>query len=588
MNHIHMNIQRLPKFCFAGVAIAGALMAGRSVMADEPTATDLLPKTVFAYAEVRHLGKAAEVIADHPLRESLEALPGVKAASESANLQAMRDVVAAFEDMMGRPWRESVNLLTDGGIHLALDAQGEGAALLIRSSSRDQLETFRSFVLAMFRSGQGNIGAVREGEYRGFTAYAIGNDLKMALVDQWIVMTNRSEFGKSIIDRYLDGGDDSLSTSEQFTAAMASVSDATATGYLNVQAVRDAGLAPDLYTGKTENVVHEVLIGGIVSVLANAPVATAALDLTAEAATIQLATSHEPQWAEGREYYFGENGDASAPPLLKVPDQVFALSTHRDLSQMWLRAPDLMTDKANEELAQADTTLTTFFSGLDFGEDVLGSLQPGIQLVVTHQSFDQGRPIPAIKLPAFALKFRMRDPELATSEFRRVFQNLVGFLNVVGAMEGQPQLDLGFSQSDNVIVVSSTYVAPRDQTIDASAPINFNFSPTIAFSGDTMVISSTTRLARELTQVPPKSVSADGGPNTVARLDARSLSKLLEENRSQLVAQNMLGKGHAPEQAEAEISAMLELLDLFSSVSIDLEVDDEELALTAEIKVRSE
>ncbi len=569
------------------VFLASPSLAEDAKPGDRRTAAELLPASVVAYVEVPQLGDVIDLVTEHPLRQQIQDMPAVRAIGGSDQVRPLRDGIAAFEGGMGRPWDEALSVLTDGGIHLAFDAPTQGAALLIKSSSREQLERFRGVVLALAQLGQGNFGIARQADYRGFTAYALNDDVKLALVDHWFLMTNKPELGKSIIDRYLDGDKNSLAASDSFTAAMAGAGDASMKAYVDVETIRNAGVAPKLYAGKTENVAAEALFGGIVANLAHTPSAVATLDIDASGARLTLATPHQSEWETGREYFFGEDSGASAPPLLQVPNPLLAISTHRDLSQMWLRAPDLMTDKANEDLAQADTNLTTFFSNRDFGEDILGSLRPGIQLVVHRQSFDAASPQPAIKLPAFAMQFTMRTPEETTREFRRVFQNLVGFINVVGAMQGQPQLDQDFEQTDSAILLTATYVPPREEDELAAVPINYNFSPTLAFAGERMIVSSSTQLARTLIGLSAPSESNIKQPNTVAVLNADALADTLRDNKQQLVAQNMLEKGHGPDQANAEIDVLFDILALFKDVTVELDVDDGQLKLTTDVQLQS-
>lgn len=569
------------------LACGSHCVAQDSAATERRLAADLLPNTVVAYAEVPRLGDLIGLAMDHPLRQTISSMPAVKAIAQSNELQRVRDGVAAFERSMGRPWDEALTVLTDGGVHIAFDASTEGAALLIHSSSRQQLEQFRTFVLSIAQLGQGNIGIAKQADYRGFTAYSLGDKLRMALIDNWFLLTNKPELGKSIIDRYVDGGNDSFRSSDRFALVDQSAEQATLIGCMDLQMIRDAGVAPKLYGGKTDNAAAEAIFGGLVSNLQHTPSLVATVNVEPSGINLAIVSPHETQWGEGREYFFGENGHAQAPPLLEVPGRIFALSAHRDLSQMWLRAPDLMTDKANEDLAKADSGLTTFFSGRDFGEDILGSLQPGLQLVVNRQTFDPQSPQPAIKLPSFAIQFRMRTPEETTRDFRRVFQNLVGFINVVGAMQGQPQLDLGFEQSGDATLITTSYVPPKDQQDRDAAPINYNFSPTIVFADDRMVISSTTELARTLADAKPVTASTESLPNTIAVLTAASLGDSLNDNKGQLVAQNMLEKGHGPDQAEAEIGVLFDILALFKDVELELDVRDGQLKLMTELKVRS-
>ena len=69
-------------------------------------------------------------------------------------------------------------------------------------------------------------------------------------------------------------------------------------------------------------------------------------------------------------------------------------------------------------------------------------------------------------------------------EFRRIFLSFLGFLNVIGAMNGQPQLDLDFEKNGDSEIITSTYVPEADEKNSKQAKINFNFSPSVGFGGD--------------------------------------------------------------------------------------------------------
>ena len=77
-------------------------------------------------------------------------------------------------------------------------------------------------------------------------------------------------------------------------------------------------------------------------------------------------------------------------------------------------------------------------------------------------------------------------------------KSLIGFLNVVGAMNGQPQLELDIEKLTDAELVTSTFIPEPDEERSLQARINFNFSPSVGFAGDRFVISSTRALAREL------------------------------------------------------------------------------------------
>ena len=83
-----------------------------------------------------------------------------------------------------------------------------------------------------------------------------------------------------------------------------------------------------------------------------------------------------------------------------------------------------------------------------------------MQVVVARQEFPQDGVTPAIKLPAAAVVVRMKKPEETARIFKITFQSAVGFLNVVGGMNGIDPLDLNSEKVGDALVVSSDYLPP--------------------------------------------------------------------------------------------------------------------------------
>ncbi len=591
------------RVCCAVMLGLGLLVAPTAMAAEaaKPSwqAAEWLPETVIAYAELSNLGDGIEMLLNHPLRDSIEALPAYQQVLKGDEFGKLQQGIAAFEGAMDMPWNEALATLSDGGVAVALDAQEGGIAILAKSSSEEKLKRFRGFLTVIRNLQPGT--EPRGGTYRGFTAEPLGKDLKLAFVDDLLLVTNNANLGKAIIDRYLDTDQPSLHSSERFqlawsTIAPAAEGQASVSSFVDFTAVRSADLAKGLFKEKTENPLEELLLGGLFANLRHTPYATGKLDLHPAGLRLRLTTPHNRDWEAPREYFFGGPERPAAPPLLVVDDRMFAVATQRDLSQMWLRAGDLMTDKANEGLAQADTQLTTFFSGRDFGEDILGSFQDEIQIVGKAQDFENVLPRPAIKLPTFAIQFRMHDPAETQPEMRRIFQSFIGFLNVVGAMEGRTPFDLDSESIDQAKLYTATYVPDRDARESVTAPINFNFSPTLAFLDDRMILASTKGLARELvsdpptpnTPVPNTPASNTAGLNTVLTLDAGTLQSLLRANRDQLVAQNMIDEGHSQETAESETDFLLDAIGYFQSLRVDFAVTDDSLQLSGELSLQTE
>ncbi len=554
-------------------------------------ASQMLPDSIAVFAHAAKLGELVATVMNHPLRERVEALPAYQGIVQSDDMTQLYQGIGAFEASMGKPWQDSIASLTDGGVSVALDSTDGGFALLINSSDKNQLERFRGFLLAVSQLRKGKLAAAEQGEYRGFTAYTLSEKLKLAIIDHWLLITNKSELGKAIIDRYLDRPDTTFQSKKSFESAAAQWQSQThrppsVTAFFDVEVFRKENVPKGMYEPKIDNPLAEVILGGILANLRHAQYASATLDVKDSGLAFQVTTPHQRDWEPPREYYFGEPELAGAPPLLDVTNRLFAISLHRDLSQAWLRSGDLLTDRANDNLAKADTQLTTFFSGRDFGEDILGSFESGVQVVAQAQDFANVLPQPAIKLPAFAIQFQMKNSQETTPELRRVFQSFIGFLNVVGAMEGQPQLDLGMESVGDAKLYTATYVPDRDERESTDAPINFNFSPTIGFAGDRMILSSSIGLAKELAGNVTPATTTEKSHNTEAVLSADSLQQVLNANKNQLIANNMLEEGHDKTTAENEIGLLLDLVSFFDDATLELDAAENQLQLKLSVGVK--
>jgi hypothetical protein len=306
---------------------------------------------------------------------------------------------------------------------------------------------------------------------------------------------------------------------------------------------------------------------------------------------LSLSAPYEHKWEkDSREYYFGPEGKGVAPQTLFVDDTILSASSYRDASGMWLRAGDLFNEETNEELAKADSGLTTLFGGKDFGEDILGAIRPETQIVVARQHFAKGQPTPAIQLPAFGLVAELKDPEKMKPELRRTFQSVIGFFNIVGAMNGQPQFDTDIEKTEVAQFVTSSYLPDPKAKDSHDVKINYNFSPSIAFAGKRFIVASTKTLAHSLAIASAKERSInepDRIVNSEVALRFDALKNILKDNRGQLVAQNMLKEGHTKEEAERDVGVLLELIGWLDHLGVALDTTQSELRVALDLTLKT-
>ncbi len=579
---------RLAVGCIFLVVCAAARSFG-----DERTPADLLPQTTMAFLEMPRPDEFLPVVEQHGLVKRLLALAPVRTAMQKNEYVAFRGVLALVEVQMELPWREVVRRGIGGGLAIAFDKETGGVVLIAKTTDGSTHAKFAEVLtnlVALDAQNKAKDNPVAASEYREQKVYSV-EQIWVATVADWVVAANRRELHHQVVDRILDQSNGSLAEDSQFAEARKAANpSAVVWGYANLAAVRDAGIASQAFAERTENPLAEILLGGIVSTLRQTPYVTVDLVVRDDGIEISASAPHDRSWAgDLREHYFGPQGLGAAPPHLDVDDAILSIGAYRDVSSMWLRAGDLLDEQANEQLAKADSDLSTLFAGKDFGEDVLGAFGPTLRLALTRQTFAEGQPAPAIKLPAFALVADLKDSAESQPELRRTFQSLIGFFNIVGAMNGQPQLDLSTEKFEGIELVTASHVEDKEATDPEKLRINYNFSPSVAFADGRFVLASTKELAVALATAPASKGAAEDVSrvaNSRAELRFDALRETLADNREHLIAQNMLEKGHSRAVADEEIGVLIDVTQWFDRLELQLDTTPRSMQASANLILR--
>lgn len=549
-----------------------------SIHAEPPQVQRLLPDTTVAFLRVEPI----ETLMAHPVFKTVRGSDAFKTVWRTPNVMKVRGGITLLEFALGDKVETLVGKLSAEGVYLAVDKKTQGVIALACTESSEWADEYVKKLVKLARTDAQNKkqpDPVKEAEYRGIQGYEFQN-VVFGTLGSVVIVTNKSELAKDVIDRHLDSTNDSLENTALFRktfgtenqASSKEAGQAVASGFVDLDTLRDAGVANDLLGKKQKDFGAELLIGGVLATLQHTSFATGDIRFNENGIGIEFATPHESAWTLANHSFFvGPDGHGVAPLESGHPNLLVSAQAYRNLAEMWLRAGDLFDEKVNDQLAQADSTLTTLFSGKDFGTDILGAIEPQIQFVAAEQSFENGN-TPAIQLPGFALIAKLKDAGMK-KELKRTFQSFIGFLNVAGAMEGQPQLDLDSETIDGLQMYSGTYLRDEDRKYENGLPIQFNFSPTLAFEGDTVFISSTSSLAKDLAAAKT-SAQEPNRENTIVTLNVAPIRKALEQNRQQLISQNMLEKGHTKTEAENEIDVLMNALALLKAARLSLQFDE--------------
>ncbi|MCY2985295.1 MAG: hypothetical protein NTY15_16840 [Planctomycetota bacterium] len=546
--------------------------------ADDLDVRKLLPDTTAVYMAAN----SVESVLNHPFIKSLQSSGPFKKLMRLPDARKLNAGLVFFEFAVGDKLESVLKSLTSGGVHVAVDKKSEGAVLLANTESQEWIEEYLLKLVKLARAdakSKNQPDPIREADYRGVHGYEF-QKLMVGNIGSVLIVTNKGELGKSIIDRHLDSTSDHLLNKPLFQHAwngetpQPEATESSVKVFVDIDMLRQAGVAKDLLMGKAKDFGAELILGGVLASLNKTSFAMGELFLSDDKISVDFRIPHEKAWTEeSRAFFVGPNGLGHATTLVDGASLMANVSTYRNLSELWLRAGDLFDEKVNDQLAQADSTLTTLFSGKDFGTDILGAIEPQIELIASEQQFDSDL-VPAIQLPSFGLVAKLKNP-MMRKDLKRMFQTFIGFLNFTGAMNGNAQLDLDSETIDARQIHTASYIKESDKQYENGLPIQFNFSPTLAFDGDLVIFTSANSLAKKVsTNVKQGSLGKAPLDNTRMTVDFAEIKRILESNRKQLVSQNMLEKGHSKGEAEKEIDTLLSIMSLLRSGMGSLRFDD--------------
>jgi hypothetical protein len=568
------------------------LIIAPSAISAQSNFHDLLPETTAAVLQIQEPGEILQQFLTHPVINSVYDTGLYNELINDAQRAQIETLQNIVQNITGLPWEDAVKQATSGGVHLAFDPSSEGVLLVLRGDEVVLDKVFDA-VLSWLQPLAALSGhPLKKGAYReGIIGYQI-QEIRFAKKAGTLVVTNSRDLGRFVLDQLIDPTTHpTFASNKNYQAATVASKPQQHTAWLwaDAKLLQQNNGLEQLEQAMRQNMLLELLAGGLINQLAKSPYITAAIDFDHQHLKLNLTTAHDAEWIpESRQYYFGADATGSAPSLLLPTDTIASISMFRDFSPWWLLAPDLYDDDVNEGIAQADTTLSTFFSGKDFGLDILGALEPGAQLVVTDNQFADDAPQPDIIFPAFAIVGTLQNSETMQAELRRIFINFVGFLNVVSAMEGNPQLDIELVDSKKDRIITTSFIPPL-----AGQPISvqYNFSPTILFKDDKLILSSTRLLAEKLRDgnLEAETAKRNGSranwtTNSHLTLLAGPLATILRKNREILVTNNILENSGDREEAETQIDLLISMVQLANTLDITIKSTSKQLALSFELK----
>ncbi|MCE2808951.1 MAG: hypothetical protein LW850_00950, partial [Planctomycetaceae bacterium] len=167
-------------FWIAGFAPVQNLKAQESQSKSVDEIVDWLPETTVIFGRISPVSQWL----DHPLRENLVQTESFKKLWRSPEALQLRSGMTVAELALGLKLDQLAKDLTEQGAYVAVDAQTNGVALLLRTQSQEWLSDYFDKALDVLRrdaKSKGNPDPIQSAEYRGIRGYKIQNGIFAAV-----------------------------------------------------------------------------------------------------------------------------------------------------------------------------------------------------------------------------------------------------------------------------------------------------------------------------------------------------------------------------------------------------------------------
>jgi len=560
-------------FFTIGVLVVAWSVRAAATAEELPPPARWLPRDTVAVLEVSEPKAILDLLLDSKLTETIINHPLYKHAMAQPNLQQTQTIVHYVAGELGTDWKTGVRKLAGGGAAIAITSTG-AVLLMIDAEDGQMLEKLHGMIVNFAKGDaerQGQPERVKSVKHGGVTCWELGDGRVQAVVGHRYISSNRLDALKAALDLRTAPEQRSLASLSSYQAAKKAVGrTAVASAFVSLAVIKQIPGVKQALT-KNTNPLGALLFAGLIDSLRQSNWMALGLKIEDLKLTLEANVDGKPTGqSELAAFARPAKPDQGTLPNLSVPRMIAAMSLYRDLHGFYA-AKDKLFPERTSGLIFFENMMGIFFSGRDLTDDVLSEARPEIRLVVAEQKYDPEIGTPHTQIPAFALVLKVLHPKEAGELMEEAFQKAIGLVSFTSGQKGVPGL----------IVDRPTYSDVR-YTVAYSGKIRgeekgplamrYNFRPALVKLADSVVISSTDGLARDLIDALKKETSSPAKPmhevDSLVDVNATQVASILSANREALIRQNRLEKGTSPKEAEANIGILTQAVKLLGKASL--------------------
>jgi len=535
-----------------------------------------IPQDAVISLELSNSKALLDLFAGEKAVEFITSLPAYRKQTSNPKFREFLGIVAYLEATLGTDWRTALTKLTGGGITFAVCP--EDTVILIVEAEDEQMlnqlhETFLNLTKDEARK-QSQPDRVASKQYRDVTAWTFDGKEAHAIIGKRFVLCNRSEGLKAVLDRRAGAGEASLASKSTYRMAKSKIgSGAVATVFADLKLLKQIPDVAELLERPRKNPMAALAFAGIVESIRDSNWLALGLDIRDSTLVLQpLVDGKTVAQTNPASFALPKEAGDGATPNLSVPRRIAAMTLYRDLHQFYAAKDELFPERTSG-LIFFENMMGIFFSGRDLTSEVLAETHPSLRFVVAEQEFDPAVGTPQIKLPAFAVILRLRNPEQAKEVAEEAWQKALGLINFTRGQQALPGLIID-RLVHNQTKFSMAYFSTADIEDKTRLDTRFNIRPSLAMPGDYLILSSADGLARDLIDAlkheKERTVEAVAETHSLLEIEGGRLASILQANRGVLVRGDMVKKGSTQEQAEAGIDLLITVVRLIERIKLSI------------------
>lgn len=513
-----------------------------------------------------------------------EALPQVKELLESTTAKRFFQVLKLAETKLGQKWPAMLDSIAGGGMAVGTVPGGDNAPFLLVVQGTDAKKTEAAYKLVVELisdefarlSPPGAPVKPETGTSNGSDVLKIGDDFILVRhVDTLLVSNKKAAMEKALA---LVGGQKGAESVQAKVEAGKKLlgGDPLAWFWFDLKkAKEDKGFSDFLETARTQGFLLFV-IGSTVDAVRRADFVAGGLFETKAGfkLSVQL-PAKRADLPEVMALHAPPKGDTPGSlPLLEPPGVLASESLYLDVGAFWKLRKTALGGQELKDLEAFEKQISAFLPGTTLGE-LLQMSGPHHRLVVVERGENQYKTVPDFPLPELALVSSMRDAKFGKT-MTTVLRTAFALLSL------QLGLTMKEEKFDDIEIV--IYHFPEGKVLESDPTnIRYNFVPSFAVVGDSLVVASSPKLLKDLIPEVKKPIDPKLCSPAVLRAKGYGAGAAtgLKARPEATITGSVLGQGVGLDDAKKQLDQLSALLGKLGTLSVS--IDHGETAFKVEL-----